>query len=224
MECDWQPFLKQWSQEALSAAEYTDDLPAEAIEAQWLGKAGATEGQIAEAETRLGITFPPSYREFLAVTNGWYQMAAYSATSTGNLWPTVEVDWFCVRNQYWIDCYVTPYGNDPLPMAPDSQYFVYGAEQDGSLSLRLEYLQTALEVSDAGDGIYLLNPKVVTAEGEWEAWFFANWIPGAVRYRSFREMMQEQYKLWKETLPLLSSEMTEGQYNAYSDALHLKSV
>jgi hypothetical protein len=34
--------------------------------------------------------------------------------------------------------------------------------------------------------------RTVTPDGEWEAWFFANWNPGANRYRSFREMMQAE--------------------------------
>jgi hypothetical protein len=51
-----------------------------------------------------------------------------------------------------------------------------------------------LEVSDIGDSaILLLNPEVVTPDGEWEAWDFANWHPGAVRYRSFWDMMQALY-------------------------------
>ncbi len=47
-----------------------------------------------------------------------------------------------------------------------------------------------LEISDVGDSaIYLLNPQIVTADGEWQAWFFSNWNPGAVRHRSFQELM-----------------------------------
>ena len=34
-----------------------------------------------------------------------------------------------------------------------------------------------------------LNPQVVTPEGEWEAWYFGNALPGARRYRNFEEMM-----------------------------------
>lgn len=47
---------------------------------------------------------------------------------------------------------------------------------------------------DSGSGLYLLNPRIVTAEGEWEAWFFAHWLPGANRYRSFWELMQGEYQ------------------------------
>ena len=60
--------------------------------------------------------------------------------------------------------------------------------------MRNEYLRHTLEVSGEGDGIYLLNPKVITADGEWEAWFFATWLPGARRYRSFWELMQDEYR------------------------------
>jgi HEAT repeat protein len=51
-----------------------------------------------------------------------------------------------------------------------------------------------LQISAIGDAaVYLLNPQVITKNGEWEAWFFANWLPGAHRYRSFQELMQGQY-------------------------------
>jgi hypothetical protein len=37
----------------------------------------------------------------------------------------------------------------------------------------------------------LLNPSIVFANGEWEAIFFANWLPGNQRYRSFRDLVME---------------------------------
>ena len=71
---------------------------------------------------------------------------------------------------------------------------VYGDHQDPA-RFRQEYLETALEISAEGDSaIYLLNPKVTSPEGEWEAWFFANWLPGASRYRSFWEMMVAEHE------------------------------
>ncbi|HEY3110361.1 MAG TPA: hypothetical protein VGL23_16490 [Chloroflexota bacterium] len=39
---------------------------------------------------------------------------------------------------------------------------------------------------------------MVTPEGEWEAWFFANWYPGASRYRSFWELMQAEHASFLE--------------------------
>lgn len=63
--------------------------------------------------------------------------------------------------------------------------------------MRTEYLPSLLDISPLGDydsAIYLLNPRVVTAEGEWEAWFLATWLPGAARYRSFWDMMQAEHQ------------------------------
>ena len=80
------------------------------------------------------------------------------------------------------------------PSVPDARYFVYGVEQDPVLA-RWEYLEDALEISPVGDSaIYLLNPRVIFEDGEWEAWFFANWLPGANRYRSFWEMMLTEHE------------------------------
>lgn len=52
-----------------------------------------------------------------------------------------------------------------------------------------------LKISHAPDAsdVYLLNPRVVTPDGEWEAWYFAHWLPGAVRYRSFWDLMNDEY-------------------------------
>jgi hypothetical protein len=52
-------------------------------------------------------------------------------------------------------------------------------------------------ISDVADGVLLLNPEVVSDDGEWEAWFFAAWLPGATRYRSFWDLMhgeRERYR------------------------------
>ena len=76
------------------------------------------------------------------------------------------------------------------PAPSDDEYFVNGEDQD-SVKVRAEYLQTALQSSEEGDSaVYLANPRVVTPEGE--AWFFANWLSGATRYGTFREMVQNE--------------------------------
>jgi hypothetical protein len=45
--------------------------------------------------------------------------------------------------------------------------------------------------------VYLLNPCVVTEDGEWEAWYLAHWLPGAVRYRSFWDLMNDEYTTFR---------------------------
>lgn len=224
-EFDWQRFLKTWSEEMLDVLEngdYTNELPPQASASRWLGFLGATEEDIKEAEKRLGMTLPPSYREFLKVTNGWQQPEAFSASTAGSLWPTSGLQWFSVRHQEWIDAYVNA---GPWRPVSDADYFTYGDQQDCALHLRVEYLQTALEISDTGDGaIYLLNPKVINGDGEWEAWLFANWMPGAERYVSFHELMQSQYRAWQREMPMLKGEMSEDEYDFYSDSTRLKNL
>lgn len=201
---DWESFLKRWSQEIVEAiAPDRDKLPSSVIKSGWLGYPGATEQQIAEAETRLNMTLPPSYRAFLKVTNGWRQTTPF----INKLWSTQKIERFSVKHQKWINAFWEKSGylpaessnaSSPPPSVSDEEYFVYGEAQDCS-KLRREYLQTTLEISKRGEGaIYLLNPQVVTPNGEWEAWFFGDWLPGADRYYSFQEMMQAEYENFLE--------------------------
>lgn len=201
---NWEIFLRRWSQELLKSVNNDQQqLSQEVIKAGWLGYPGATKEQIICAETRLGTTLPPSYREFLKVSNGWRQTTPF----IHKLWSTEEIEWFSRKRPDWIDSFVKRYEDDYIdilepqlrtPSISDEEYFVYGDAQDCS-NLRVEYLQTALEISDIGDSaIYLLNPQIITADGEWEAWFFCDWLPGADRYRSFREMMQAEYENFLE--------------------------
>jgi hypothetical protein len=177
-EDDWRALLTRWSAELIAAGEAEGEpFPPEVAAAGWLGYPGATEAQLAAAEARLGARLPPSYRRFLAVTNGW----RHTGTFIDRLWPAEEIAWFRERNQDWIDAYTVPARGDEHEPAS----FAAG-------------LRAALEVSDVGDAaIYLLNPLVVGADGEWEAWFFANWVPGERRYPSFRALMQDEYGSFK---------------------------
>lgn len=196
-------------------------LPPQVIQSGWLGYPGATEEQIAHAEARLGITLPQSYREFLKVSNGWYLTTPF----VYKLWSTEEIEWFTVRRQNWKDDFTKRYkklhfpinttlnGSDihfTVPSVTDAEYFIYGSEQDSTI-LRVEYLQTTLEISDrTNSSLYLLNPQVdLNQDGEWETWFLEDsppdtdrfdndWRPGATRYRSFYEMMQEEYRSFAE--------------------------
>ncbi len=185
-ETEWKAFLTEYSQELLASEKVRRRLRPEVVASAWLGFAPAAEAEIEAAEMRLGVRFPPSYRAFLRVTNGWRHVNTFVHL----MWPTTEIARFHQRNQPWIDAYVGPAKDEPR--LPDEKYLVYGKDQD-PVWFRPEYLQTALEISDTGDeAILLLNPEILTPEGEWEAWFFANWLPGASRYRSFAELMQQE--------------------------------
>ncbi len=168
------------------------------IKAGSLGYAGAAETEIAAAEKRLAVGLPPSFRAFLKVSNGW----RFPSVFIYDLLPAEKIVWFKEQNQDWIDAYVD--SSADLPPVSDKEYFVYG-EKQSCLNFRADYLQTALQISEPGDSaIVLLNPKVITPDGEWETWFFANWLPGATRYRSLGEWLAAERincrKLFK-TLP-----------------------
>lgn len=186
----WNELLMQWSTDIL-ASELVEEkdylITPEMIATQWLGYAGATEAQILAAEARLGSKLPPSYRAFLSVTNGWSVLTQFA----GQLWSTNEVGWLRDKDPMLID--ICAADDEDVP---DVEYFVYGKQQDAGI-LRTRYFHTALQISNPQylDGeCYLLNPQVVTPDGEWEAWFFASWLPGAIRYRSFWELMQGEYE------------------------------
>ncbi len=206
---DWKSFLLHWSQAIL---EMMDDkekqqLPQEVLDSGWLGYPGATDEQIERLEARLKRQLPPSYRDFLKVTNGWRQTARAQDSFNHKLWSTDVIGTFIIRHPRWINAFTERHETADISLedpdelddywnpvgVSDDDYLVYGEDQDPS-RIRVEYLRTAIEISDVGiDSIYLLNSQIVTPDGEWEAWFFADYLPGADRYRSFRDMMEAEY-------------------------------
>jgi hypothetical protein len=184
----WQPFLQEYSKALLQDGGIRNQTPSEVIKSGWMGFEGASELEIQQSEARLGVRLPPSYRSFLGISNGW-RHASYFIY---DLLPTSDIRWFHEKNQDWIDAFVEPMRG--TPDVSDEEYLVYGDGQD-PCQFRVEYLKTALQISERGDSaIYLLNPKIMTPEGEWEAWFFANWKAGASRYQSFGELLEANYK------------------------------
>jgi SMI1 / KNR4 family (SUKH-1) len=188
----WRELLTQWSHDILKsklAQKKGYLITPEALASGWLGYPGASEAQIRQAEQRLGTTFPPSYRTFLQVSNGWTVLTAF----TGTLWSTEQVDWLHVQHPELITI-LTEDGERDIP---DAEYFVYDERQQRD-GLRTRYLASLLALSDYtyldGD-MYLLNPQVRTTDAEWEAWSF---VPGdCSRYRSFWELMQAEYELFR---------------------------
>jgi len=87
--------------------------------------------------------------------------------------PVEEVAWFRETSAEIIDAFnegFTYGGGDPEP-----------------------FLENPLQVSAVelvGSAVYLLNPNVVGADGEWEAGYFADWVPGVDRYPSFQALME----------------------------------
>ncbi|TWG00677.1 SMI1/KNR4 family protein SUKH-1 [Kitasatospora viridis] len=188
----WRGLLQRWSDEwldpVLREQERPEPFPADIRAARWLGTAGAGSDEIAELEERLGVRLPPSYRQFLRTSNGWLDTTG----GIKRLLPTREVGWTGDIDPELVSSWVGSAGSFEVP---DEEYFVYGDEQDPCL-MRAEYLPDTLKISHTHDAtdVYLLNPHVVTPDGEWEAWYLAHWLPGATRYRSFWDLMNDEYK------------------------------
>ena len=214
-ESEWNAFLTEYNRELLAYEQVVEALPRDILKAGWLGFAGVELSELIATERQFAVRLPPSYREFLKASNGW----RFPSVSVSDLRPLAKVSWFREQNQHWIDAYLRHSGE--LPQISDTNYFVYGKKQD-SVKFRPEYLQTALQISEVDDSaVVLLNPQVITPEGEWETWLFANWLPGAVRYRSFGEWLAHERKACRKHLRPLPAEKAT-KYAPASEPVSLK--
>jgi hypothetical protein len=99
-----------------------------------------------------------------------------------------DIRWFRKEHRDWFEAYQM--SAEPLSTI-EQDYFNYA--QPDSASFEIKHLAQTLCISEVGDdAVLLLNPMVVWPDGEWEAWFFANWLPGAIRYRSFADWMRQE--------------------------------
>lgn len=180
---EWKAFLATWTREIAARDTKNPNTPRAIDPVYGLGFPGATDQDIAAAESRLGTKLPPSYSEFLRATNGLLQPYNYVASYGGDFWPASGIDWFAARNSEWIDAYE---GVDEGMIPPGVPSFA-------------DQLRRTLELSHDGDSaVYLLNPGVVGTDGEWEAWFFATWSPEVEKFPSFAALMHSRYQEFRE--------------------------
>jgi HEAT repeat protein len=167
----WRELLERVSADVVQAGAFEDEPSAEAVGRRWLGSDGAPEEEVAAAESRLGIELPPTYRAFLSTTNGFGPVGFF----VRRLRPVEELVW--LRDE------------DPELIA------IWTEETQES------ELAETLAVSDEYDGArVLLNPAIVDENGEWEAWFFAHWVPGAERHSSFWTLVEATHRSFVEQL------------------------
>jgi hypothetical protein len=191
----WPDLLKQISAEVLSDSDLMEHSWPQFIstaqkENEWLGFAGTSESDLKELEQRLGVTLPPSYRAFLLASNGFGPINSFIS----RLYPSTELDWLVNKDKEIVEIWED--ATEGFPVS-DEDYFDPESMQDARYT-RGEYFRGCLMISDWGDaGFLALNPAV-KYDGEWEAWHFANWHPGAVRYHSFAELMQQSLESYRE--------------------------
>lgn len=192
-EYDWVSLLDLWKRDILDShfVGYERETPQSLWSAGQIGAPGATEGQLAEVERRLGVALPPSYRHFLATMNGgWFLTHSWEPY---HFWSTEEVEWFGAREGRWLETWIVSRSHPTdEEWIPDDEYFHY--EQGVAWGLRDAYRKHTLALSARGDGgtIYLLNPCIVTLDGEWEAWSID--LDEPRRFPSFWEMLRREYQ------------------------------
>jgi hypothetical protein len=180
---DWRRLMDDWNARVFRMDPARLELYSMRHPQAYAARSGAREpakdSEIAALEKRLGTSLPPSFVSFLRHSNG-YALFDYPEAIFG----TQEIEWFVTHNKEYADIW-----NAERDEVDDELYGQYGAHQS-QVHLRAEYLYSCLQISDVIDGfVCLLNPKIVNPNGDWEAWDFGSKIPGAVRYRSFWEMM-----------------------------------
>lgn len=155
----------------------------------WEAAPPAADDDIRRCEARLGASLPPSYTAFLRTCDG----LTLASHPVGRFLGAGEVEWFRKKHGDWVRAYTSPAGPTAEREPPDDEY--YGYADHVRAFFRPSHFRHTVQISAVGDSaVYLLNPQVVWPSGEWEAWFLANWNPGVVRYRSFAELMWEQYR------------------------------
>jgi hypothetical protein len=188
---DWPTFLHDWNETLLTFARDTDDLddlsededsPTEQIFSGWLGYPGASEQQVYDLEQRLQTRLPPSYRSFLLASNGFRQ----PGNTVPRLYSIPQVDWYRNTDQATIDIWLQGF-QESRKMYPNAP-----APLEDAFEPDLPFTLQVSAEEQAGTAVYLLNPQKVSEDGEWEAWFFAHWVPGVNRYASFWELMKAE--------------------------------
>ena len=179
-------------------------------------RAPASEEEIEALEERLGTRLPPSYRAFLAHTNGADAFPGWGIVRWGGsteasigLHPTTSVGWLRDVDRGlagWLDETVP---EDDADAWSHPNFDARGAERDylgpdgtnDPGDAKGGHLRYALAISVNADGyLTLLDPLVVDADGEWEAWDYGTKLPGAQRHRSFAALLEADTRRWRDQL------------------------
>ncbi|WP_411108198.1 SMI1/KNR4 family protein [Streptomyces sp. c-19] len=206
---DWYEFLGRWQEEWVPRVdadpqEDSDEDPGAGVLAG-PGRPGAGEAAIAAAEERLGRRLPPSYRSFLAASDGWHVDQTAAIYRLGG---AADIDWF--QDPYGMtELYEPDQSDDPR-------------EEDVLLAgmwRRALRLETDSDMSHA-----LLDPGDRDQDGEWALYVYKGWSGETPdRYPSFRAYMESMYRRFhadRAAQPDFVNATTRAQ-DAHVDEAHL---
>ncbi len=180
---NWRPFLERWSADWLDSpgARGRGDVDETVLRDRWLGFPAAGEDRISELEERLGVPLPPTYRSFLATTDGWRP----AGTAVSRVGAAEGVHW---------------YGDpDGLQAVHEGALDEYASEEEvlrAGMWGRALRLSAALDTAAPDTAEVLLDPGDPDANGEWAAYLHRGGAGGErpERYGSFMDLMQALFR------------------------------
>ena len=203
-------FLRRWSEALLAAngEQLPDNVPPYVAQHRSVLRPPAFPGDVEGAEQRLGAELPPSYRQFLAHSDGAY--ASGVGLTIGSWWdsegspgeqgmgflpagalapdqPDMAREWAAAGLEGVVD-------PNYRVQIPEWEYLDYDQDQD-PVMFKTGHYRHCLAITTEHDGYaVLLNPFVRQPNGEWETWDFGSKIPGAHRHPSFEALLESQMK------------------------------
>ncbi|WP_105970050.1 SMI1/KNR4 family protein [Streptomyces geranii] len=175
---DWRSFLRDWSGEwagSLAEGETRDADDEAARQAGWLGFPPASEERIVAMEERLGRRMPPSYREFLKVSDGWRHAGGFVWLLAG----TGQARWH----------------NDESGLGDMAEEYAVEDAEPGEWQ-EADLWRGGLQLDVESDAMYVLfDPEDVDAGGEWAVYTWAGWRAAPPeRHANFVEFMRDMHR------------------------------
>jgi hypothetical protein len=165
LSLSWSGLLRRWE------ADWQAHGPEAEEDRRPLAAPPATEADIAAAEARLGVRLPPSYREFLTVSNGWRRTGVF----VSGLRPVGQIGWFRDLEREWYEIW-------------------RDLDTDGnSADVALMARAVVVSAPESEDALLLDPARVDPVTGEWHACTFSNKHPGASAGSTFREEVESLY-------------------------------
>ncbi|NJP72780.1 SMI1/KNR4 family protein [Streptomyces sp. C1-2] len=175
---EWHTWLSDYNAEVINSAdvrtaieEDRQVISQERLDAGWAGAPSAGEEAIVAVEERLGVRLPPSYRNFLKVSDGWEYLGPIDLFRVGEIGWLADID-------------------GDLLEAWDMEYF---QEQ-------LAILRRCVMIAhdNGGSGCWwLLHADSAREDGEWTAY---EWWPGdgsdPEPYDDFATMVRKAKETW----------------------------
>lgn len=195
---DWEAFLSCWTRELrVQDARQGSDLQAMWADARDFAsrEADKLERALRGAESRLGRRLPSSFRHFVQASGSRFILGVDPSRRRPLISDFRQLEDLQLFRVAVPDAYEM-WSDVPPRFVPDREYFRYTFDSrdkpvQDPVNYRPEYLDSAILVGEWPSEAYLLIvPDVEFRDGEWEAGLLSWTAPGANRFRSFAELMQ----------------------------------